>query len=104
MYAIIEVGSKQYNVQKGDILDVEKLSVEKGKEFTIDKVLLVSADKKFEVGQPYLKGARVTAELLAEVKAKKVISFRYRRRKASHWTKGHRQKLSRIKIKAIDVG
>lgn len=104
MYAIIEVGSKQYNVKKGDILDVEKQVVKKDKEIALDKVILLATDKKIEVGQPYLKDVIVKAELLAQVKGKKVISFKYRRRKASHWKKGHRQQLSRIKIKEIVLG
>ena len=101
MYAIIEVGAKQYNVKKGDIIEVEKQNAEEGKELSLDNVLLVSKDKKIEVGQPYLKGARVETEVLGHIKARKVVSFKYRRRKASHWTKGHRQQLTRLKIKDI---
>ncbi len=104
MYAIIEVGSKQYNVKKGDILDVEKQVVKKDKEIALDKVILLATDKKIEVGQPYLKDVIVKAELLAQVKGKKVISFKYRRRKSSHWKKGHRQQFTRIKIKEIVSG
>lgn len=103
MYAIIEVGAKQYNVKKGDVLNVEKLDSEIGKELSLDKVLFVSKDKKTEIGQPYVKGALIKAVVLADAKAKKVISFKYRRRKSSHWKKGHRQKLSRIEIKDIVV-
>jgi large subunit ribosomal protein L21 len=101
MYAIIEVGAKQYSVKKGDIIEVEKQEAEEGKEISLDKVLLVSKDKKIEVGQPYLKEAKVEAEVLKQIKARKVVSFKYRRRKASHWKKGHRQKLTRLKIKDI---
>jgi len=104
MYAIIEVGAKQYSVKKGDVIEVEKQDVAEGKEITLDKVLLTSKEKKIEVGQPYLKGAHVVVEVLKQVKAEKKISFKYRRRKSSHWTKGHRQQLTRIKIKEIEVG
>jgi len=104
MYAIIEVGAKQYNVKKGDSIEVEKLEVKKDKEVILDKVLLVCKDKKVDVGQPYLKNAVVKAELLAQIKGAKVISYKYRRRKASHWKKGHRQQLSLIKIKEIELG
>ena len=104
MYAIIEVGTKQYNVEKDDIIEVEKLPAPDGKEITIDKVLLVSKDKKTEVGQPYLKGASVKGVVLGQMKADKLISFKYRRRKSSHWKKGHRQQLTRIKIKEINIG
>lgn len=101
MYAIIEVGAKQHNVKENDIIDVEKQDGKEGKEITLDKVLLVSNDKEIEVGRPYLKNAKVSAIILKHLKARKVISFKYRRRKASHWKKGHRQQLTRLKIKEI---
>lgn len=105
MYAVIEVGGKQYIVSKDDILDVEKQPGAKGKEFALDKVLLVSKDKKIEIGQPYVKGVSVQALILDDaVKADKVVSYKYRRRKNSHWKKGHRQQLTRIKIKDITAG
>jgi large subunit ribosomal protein L21 len=104
MYAVIEIGAKQYNVKKDDIIDVEKQDVSEGKEFTLNKVLLVSDDNKVQIGQPYLKDAQVSIIVLKHLKAKKVISYKYRRRKSSHWKKGHRQLMTRIKIKDIIVG
>jgi large subunit ribosomal protein L21 len=101
MYAIIEVGAKQYAVKKGDLIEVEKQNAAVGKEIALDKVLLASKDKKISIGQPYLKGASVRADVLAQFKGKKLLSFKYRRRKASHWKKGHRQQLTRLKIKEI---
>jgi len=103
MYAIITVGAKQYSIKKGDIIDIEKQTAKKGSEITLNKVLLVSKDKKIEVGQPYVKGAKVEAVVLDHIKAKKAVSFKYRRRKSSHWKKGHRQQLTRLKIKEIQV-
>jgi large subunit ribosomal protein L21 len=103
MYAIIEVGAKQYNVKKDDIIEVEKQSVAEGKEIAL-KALLVSKDKKVEVGQPYVKDAKVEVVVLKHLKGEKVMSYKYRRRKASHWTKGHRQQLTQLKIKAIELG
>ena len=103
MYAVIEVGARQYNVKKDDIINVERLSSEEGKVVKLDKVLLVSKDKKIEVGQPYLKGASVTALVLKNIRGRKVVSYKYRRRKSSHWKKGHRQELSRIQIKEIEL-
>jgi large subunit ribosomal protein L21 len=103
MYAIIEVGAKQFNVKKGDIIEVEKLEAEAGKSVVLDKVLLVSDDDKLEVGKPYIKGASIKIEVLAQIKADKVVSYKYRRRKASHTKKGHRQKLTRIKIEDIKI-
>ncbi|MFH0762360.1 MAG: 50S ribosomal protein L21 [Candidatus Omnitrophota bacterium] len=104
MYAIVEVGAKQYSVKKGDIIEVEKQDALPGKEIALNKVLLVSKDKKAELGQPYLKGAVVQATVLEQIKAKKLVSYKYRRRKASHWKKGHRQQLTRLKIKDIEIG
>jgi large subunit ribosomal protein L21 len=101
MYAIVEVGAKQYTVKKGDIFEVEKQNAKEGSDIVLDKVLLLSKDKKIEVGQPYLKGVQVSAVVLNETKSPKKISFKYRRRKASHWKKGHRQKLTRLEIKEI---
>ena len=101
MYAIIEVGGKQHSVKKGESIVVEKQEAEEGKDITLDKVLLIVSDDKIEIGQPYLKDATVTATVLKHTKGDKIISFKYRRRKSSHWKKGHRQQLSRIQIKDI---
>ncbi len=104
MYAIIEVGAKQYSVKKDDIIDVERQTAEEGKEINLNKVLLVSKDRKIEVGKPYLKEAKVKAVVLKHLRGEKLISFKYRRRKSSHWTKGHRQELTQLEIKEIDIG
>ncbi len=104
MYAIIEVGAKQYNVKKDDIIEVNKMVAEKGDNIVIDKVLLVCKDKKVEIGTPYVKGAKVEAVVFAQSLGEKTIAFKYRRRKSSHWTKGHRAKLTELKIKSIDLG
>lgn len=103
MYAVIEVGAKQYNVKKDDIIDVESQDAQEGKEITLDKVLLVSKEKNIQVGAPYLKEAKVQAIVLGHPKGEKLISFKYRRRKSSHWKKGHRQHLTRLKIKEISA-
>lgn len=101
MYAVIEVGAKQYSVKKDDTIDVERQIAEEGKEVSLDKVLLVSTDKKVEVGQPYLKEVKVKAVVLKHIRGEKSVAFKYRRRKASHTTKGHRQELTKLKIKEI---
>ncbi|MBU1869633.1 MAG: 50S ribosomal protein L21, partial [Candidatus Omnitrophica bacterium] len=67
MYAIVEVGGKQYSVKKDDIIEVEKLKAEPGEELVLDKVLLAAKDEKIEVGQPYLKDAKVKAEVLNQL-------------------------------------
>ena len=104
MYAIIEVGAKQYNVKKDDIIEVNKQAGAKGDNITIDKVLLVAKDKKVEIGQPYVSGAKVEALVLRQVLGEKTTAYKYRRRKASHWEKGHRAQLTELKIKSIDLG
>ena len=104
MYAIIEVGSKQYNVKKDAIIEVNKQVLIKGDKLIIDKVLLVSKDKKVEIGTPYVLGAKVEAEVLKQTFGEKTTAFKYRRRKNSHWQKGHRAQLTELKIKSIELG
>ena len=104
MYAIIEVGSKQYSVTKDDIIEVNKQVMAKGDNISIDKVLLVSDGKKVEIGQPYVHGAKVEAIVIKQSLGEKVTSYKYRRRKSSHWEKGHRAQLTELKIKSIDLG
>jgi large subunit ribosomal protein L21 len=101
MYAIVEVGAKQYSVKKGDVIEVEKQLVEKGQGLTLDKVLMISDDERIEVGQPYVKEARVEAKVLNQFKGKNALSFKYKRRKSSHWSKGHRQQLTALEIQDI---
>ena len=104
MYAIIEVGAKQYSVKKDYIIEVERIEGQEGKEISLPKVLLISKEKTIDVGTPYIKEGRVSALILKQVLGEKKVSFKYRRRKSSHWTKGHRQQLSRLKIKDIKIG
>ncbi len=104
MYAIIEVGARQYSVKKDDIIEVNKQEGEKGKNIILDKVLLVCSEKTIEIGQPYVKGAKVEALVLGETKGEKTTAYKYRRRKNSHWEKGHRAQLTELKIKSIDLG
>jgi large subunit ribosomal protein L21 len=104
MYAIIDVGSKQYSVTKDDIIEVNKQVVAKGDKISIDKVLLVSDGKKVHIGQPYVKGATVEAVVLKQMMGEKTTAYKHRRRKNSHWEKGHRAQLTELKIKAIVLG
>ncbi len=104
MFAIIETGSKQYTVKAGDELQIERWDAPKGKTIKLDKVLLVSKDGSAEVGRPHIKGAYVEAELLGEVRAPKVISFKYIRREKSATKIGHRQNYLKVKIKSIHHG
>jgi large subunit ribosomal protein L21 len=101
MYAVIEVGSKQYSVAKDDVIEVNKQVAVKGDNINIDKVLLVSDGKKVEIGQPYVKGAKVQATVLKQSLGEKTTAYKHRRRKNSHWEKGHRAQLTELKIKSI---
>lgn len=101
MYAIIEVEGKQYKVEKDDIIDIERQDKQEHKSLILSKVLLMADQNNIHIGQPYVKGAKVKAIILKNLKAPKVISYKYRRRKSSHWRKGHRQLLTRIRIKEI---
>ena len=102
MYAIIQTGSKQYKVAVGDIIEVEKLGLEAGSEVTFDQVLAVAAeDGKLNIGTPMVEGAKVSAKVLDEFRAKKIVVFKMKRRKSYRRTHGHRQDLNRIEITAI---
>lgn len=100
MYAIIATGGKQYKVQEGDVIKVEKLGAEAGSEVTFDQVLLVS-DKEVKVGTPTVEGASVKATVVAEGKGKKVIVYRYKRKTGYHKKNGHRQPYTQVKIEKI---
>ena len=102
-YAIIRTGGRQFRVAEGDTLDVDLLNVEPGKTATFGDVLLFADGKDLTHGDPLVSGAKVTAEVLEQRKDKKVVAFKYKRRKGYHRTVGHRRKLTRIKIKTIDV-
>lgn len=98
MFAIIETGGKQYRVQENDVLFVEKLEAEEGDAVVFDKVLMVN-DK---IGAPYVEGAKVTANVVKQGKAKKVIVFKYKSKKNYHKKQGHRQPFTKIQITAIE--
>ncbi len=104
-FADIRSSGKQYKVTEGETLDIEvvEFPAEGEKKLTISDVLLVGNGDKFSVGNPLLSGATVGLELVDEVKARKVIAYKYRRREGYHRTVGHRQKLSRVKITKISV-
>jgi large subunit ribosomal protein L21 len=102
MYAIIRTGNKQYKVKEGDIIDVEKLALPKSKkELSFEEVLLAVDNGQVLVGQPFIKGAKVKAEFLADLRAKKITTYKYKRRKGYHKTIGHRQNFIRLRIKEI---
>ncbi len=102
-YAVIRTGGRQYRVAEGETVDVDLLDAEPGKTTTFGEVLLHADGDKITHGSP-IEGAKVTAEVVEQRKDKKVIAFKFKRRKGYHRTVGHRRKLTRVKIKSIDIG
>ncbi|SET33199.1 large subunit ribosomal protein L21 [Oceanicella actignis] len=102
MFAVIKTGGKQYKVAKDDVFNVEKIVAEEGAEIEFDQVLMLGGEGEPVVGAPLVEGARVKAEVVAQTRGPKVITFKKRRRKhSSARKKGHRQHLTRVRIKEI---
>ena len=100
MYAVIETGGKQYRVQEGDVITVEKLDVNAGDKVTFDKVLVLNDGKELKVGTPYLDAA-VTATAVENGKGQKVIIFKYKAKKDYRKKQGHRQPYTMVKIESL---
>ena len=101
MYAVIETGGKQYRVQEGDVIRVERIKVADGATVKFDKVLLVADEGKLNVGKPYVDGAVVEALVENQGKAKKIIVFKYKAKKDYRKKQGHRQPYTQVKIEKI---
>jgi ribosomal protein L21 len=102
MYAIVEIRGKQYKVQEGDIVFVDRMDeVEEGKEITFDKVLFLSDGKKVTVGTDTVKGAKVKATVIGHGKSKKILVFKYKAKKNERKMRGHRQPYTKIQIEKI---
>ena len=101
MYAIIESCGKQYKVAEGDVVFFEKLDAEEGKKVTLDNVVLVSDDKKVEVGAPYVKGVKVEGKVVSHGKGKKILVYKYKAKKNYRRTQGHRQPYTKVEITKI---
>ena len=101
MYAIIESCGRQYKVAEGDVVFFEKLDVEEGKKVTFDKVVLVSEDKKVEVGAPYVKGVKVEGKVVANGKGKKILVYKYKAKKNYRRTQVHRKPYTKVEITKI---
>ncbi len=100
MYAIIATGGKQYKVAEGDIIRVEKLGVGEGETVVFDQVLAVN-NGELVVGTPVVAGAKVSAKVMCEGKAKKVIVYKYKRKSGYHKKNGHRQQFTQVQIESI---
>lgn len=103
MYAIIVTGGKQYKVEPGDVVYIEKLGVEENAEVTFDQVIAVGADDGIKVGDPFVKGATVSAKALKNGKGKKIVVFTYKSKKNEKRKKGHRQPYTKVEISAINA-
>lgn len=103
MYAVIKTGGKQYRVSEGDILAVERLEGDIGSTISFDSVLAVGGGEGLKIGKPFLEGATVDAEVLVQARAKKVLVFKFKRRKGYKRTKGHRQYFTRVRVKSINA-
>lgn len=103
MYAIIETGGKQYKVEVGSLVNVEKLHVAAGETIVFDKVIAVSKDDKLTVGNPVVSGVTVKADVVEEGKGKKIIVFKYKAKKSYKKKQGHRQPYTKVKITAIEA-
>lgn len=101
MFAVVKTGGKQYKVSEGDVIQVEKLAGEVGTAITLDQVLMVGEDDDVQVGSPMLDGNQVTAEITEQLKDKKIIVFKKKRRKNYRRKNGHRQLVTRLKITKI---
>ena len=105
MYAIIKSGSRQYRVRPESIIEVNRLHLEEGAAFETDQVLLVDQDDQdIQIGSPYVSGAKVKGKVLSHLRGRKVIVFKFKRRKNYKRTRGHRQELTKVLIEGIEIG
>ena len=103
MYAVIKTGGKQYRVQQGDVIYVEKINSQADETVTFDEVLLVSDEGNTTIGTPTVAGAKVEGKVLAQVKGKKVYLVKYKSKKNSDKKQGHRQPYTKVEITAINA-
>ena len=103
MYAIVKTGGKQYRVQEGDVLFVEKLDAEVESTVELTEVLAVGNEGELKIGKPVVEGAKVVAKVAAQGKQKKVIVFKYRAKKDSRSKNGHRQPFTKLVIEKIEA-
>jgi large subunit ribosomal protein L21 len=103
MYAVIKTGGKQHRVSEGDVLAVEKINGSRGDTVSFEEVLMIAKEGEIKVGTPFLDGVKVVGEILEQVKDHKIAVFKMKRRKGFHKKTGHRQKLTRMKIREISI-
>jgi large subunit ribosomal protein L21 len=103
MYAIVNTGGKQYKIQEGQVLRVEKIPGDVGADVTFDKVLMVSDGEQVSIGRPVLENTLVRAQIVEQDKTKKILVFKYKRRKRYRRKQGHRQPFTAVKIGKIEI-
>lgn len=103
MYAIIETGGKQYRVEEGKTVRVEKLPAKKGDPVVFDRVLMVQYGEEYRVGRPILEEYRVTGKIVSNGRARKIIVFKYKPKKNYRVKKGHRQPFTEVLIQDIEI-
>ena len=103
MYAVIDVGSFQFKVAEGDIIDAPSIDIEPGQTLDVDKVLLIANGDDVKIGAPYVTGAKVTFDVVRHLRDEKDVSFFFRKRKDARKTIGHRQELTALKVSKITV-
>ena len=103
MYAVIKTGGKQYRVQQGDVIFVEKMNAQADETVTFEEVLLVGDEESTKIGTPVVEGAKVEGKVLAQVKAKKVVVYKYKAKKNERKKQGHRQPYTKVEITAINA-
>ena len=103
MYAIVELGGRQWRVEPGSRLTVNRLTSEAGKPHVIEKVLLANDGKSVQIGRPYVAGASVLCEVLEHSKGEKVVAYKFRRRENYRRIRGHRQHLTTLVVREISV-
>jgi large subunit ribosomal protein L21 len=101
MYAVVATGGKQYKIKEGETLRIEKVDGNVGEAFTFDQVLMVADGEKLAVGQPMVQGASVSAHIVEQGKSKKILVFKYKRRKRYRRKQGHRQPFTAVRIDNI---
>lgn len=102
MYAVIKTGGKQYRVQQGDVIFVEKIDAQADEAVTFEEVLLVNDGEETKIGKPVVEGAKVEGKVLAQVKSKKIVVYKYKAKKNERKKQGHRQPYTKVEITAIN--
>lgn len=103
MYAVVKAGGREYRISKGDVIRVEKMEGKVGDPVTMKDILMVSREGQVHVGNPLLANAVVTGEIIQQVKGKKVLTYKMKRRKNYRRTKGHRQTYTYVKVNDISL-